>query len=247
MTPKIEALIVDDEYDGRIALSHMLEKYCPNVKVVGLAEGVSDAYALISNLHPQLVFLDIRMDDGTAFDLLKKFTSINFNIIFVTAYDEYALEAIRFSALDYLLKPVNPTLLVDAVQKVSATARIDKLEQQLMLLLQDKNKREKIALPTSDGLLFIRIAEILRCESDGSYTRFVLLSGKSILVTRTMKEFEMMLPESDFFRIHKSHLINTNFIKQYVNHDGAYVVMENNDSVPIARNRKDTFLRRLNR
>lgn len=180
MTRKIQALIVDDEHDGRTGLFNMLSKYCPEVEIVEMAESVNDAYTKITRLNPQLVFLDIKMDDGTAFDLLKKFPSIWFRIVFVTAYDEYAIEAIHYSAMDYLLKPVRPVLLVEAVKKMKGDVRIERLEEQIELLLQPKPKREKIALPSSDGLIFVNFANIIRCESDSSYTLFVLSTGKKL-------------------------------------------------------------------
>jgi two-component system, LytTR family, response regulator len=243
----IRSLIIDDEPDGRNALQSQLARYCPQVTVVGMAEGVADAYEKINDLDPELLFLDIKMDDGTAFDLLQKFTQIRFKIIFVTAFDEYAIEAIRYSALDYLLKPVRPTLLIEAVEKMAKSNRIEKLEEQVGILLQQSARREKIALPTTDGLIFVKITDVLRCESDGSYTRFVLHSGKMHMVSRTLKEFEELLPATVFFRAHKSHLINTNYIAQYINRDGGMVVMDNGDQVPLARNRKDDFMLALNR
>lgn len=246
MEKHIEALIVDDEYDAREGLRGMVEKYCPTVRIIGQADGVEAAYSKIIEHKPKLVFLDIRMDDGTAFDLLRKFSSINFRIIFVTAYDEYAIDAIKYSALDYLLKPIRPSLLIEAIGKLEETNRIEKLEEQVQLLLMDKNRRDKLALPTSDGLLFVKISEILRCESDSSYTHFKMADGRNILVTRTMKEYESLLPDAVFFRAHKSHLVNINYISQYVNRDGTYIIMDNGDSVPIARNRKDDFLKLLN-
>lgn len=242
----ITSLIIDDEHDGRVAVRNMLEKYCTNVQILDEADGVEDGFLKIKQHSPDLVFLDIKMDDGTAFDLLRKFNQIDFRIIFVTAYDEYAIEAIKYSALDYILKPIRPALLVEAVEKMQETSRVNRLEQQIELLLQEKAKREKIALPTSDGLLFVKVIDILRCESDSSYTNFVLANGKKILVTRTMKEFEEMLPVDLFYRVHKSHLINIKYIDQYVTRDGASVIMGNGDCVPIARNRKDEFLKVLN-
>lgn len=242
----ITSLIVDDEHDGRVAVRNMVEKYCRSVQILDEADGVEDAFLKIKQHDPDLIFLDIKMDDGTAFDLLRKFSNISFKIIFITAYDEYAIEAIKYSALDYILKPIRPALLVEAVEKMQETSRVSKLEQQIELLLQEKTQREKIALPTSDGLLFVKVVDILRCESDSSYTNFVLANGKKILVTRTMKEFEELLPSDMFYRVHKSHLINIKYIDQYVTRDGASVIMENNDCVPIARNRKDDFLTFLN-
>lgn len=239
----ISSLIIDDEHDGLLAIRSMLGKYCPQIQIIDEASGVNDAFLKINEHQPELIFLDIKMDDGTAFDLLKKFSTINFKIIFVTAYDEYAIEAIKYSALDYLLKPVSPTQLIEAVDKLSNLSRIETMEQQLQLLLQEKTQREKIALPTADGLLFVKIKNILRCESDSSYTNFVLASGKKILVTRTMKEFEKLLPNNTFYRVHKSHLINIQYIDQYITRDGTSVIMENNDCIPVARNRKDDFLK----
>lgn len=241
----IQAIIIDDEFDGRNTVRNMIEKYCSTVNIVDEADGVEEAYLKIKQHNPNLIFLDIRLNDGTAFDLLRKFSTIDFKIIFVTAFDEYAIEAIKFSALDYILKPVRPALLIEAVEKLNEKSRISKLEEQIELLLQEKTQREKIALPTADGLLFVKVVDILRCESDSSYTNFVFTNGKNILVSRTMKEFEDLLPKDIFHRVHKSHLINLKFVNQFVTRNGASVIMENGECIPIARNRKDEFLEKL--
>ncbi len=241
----LKSLIIDDEYLERVVLRSLIDEYCNFVQVIDEAEGVEDGFAKINKYKPDLVFLDVQMGDGTGFDLLKKFSHIDFKIIFVTTHEGFAIEAIKYAALDYLLKPLETDSFINAINKLQNVSRMNVLEQQVQLLLEKSNERKKIALPTADGLLFVKIEDILRCESDGSYTNFVLSNGKKILVTRVLKEFADILPSNLFVRIHKSHLINMEYVKQYSNRNGQSVIMENNDEIPVARTRKDSFLELL--
>lgn len=245
---KLNAVIIDDEIDAREVLNATITNFCENVTVVGEASGVVEGLKLLSSVKPDILFLDIQMQDGTGFDLLDALLPLDFKVIFVTAYDKYAIQAFKYSALDYVLKPVSPMNLMGAVKKyVDAKNYFESYEKQINLLkVSMQGNMQKIAVPTSDGVKFLKIDNIIHCKSDGSYTLFHLLSEKPLLVTRTLKEYAEILPDQIFFRIHKSHLVNINYVEQYVNRDGAMVVMENSDQLPIARNRKDEFLKVLN-
>lgn len=186
------------------------------------------------------------MPDGSGFDLLEKTNSINFEIIFVTAYDQFALRAIKFSALDYLLKPVDPQQLMDAIQKLEdQKSNIDSISQKINTLLRNKNGFERISLPTFEGFKFINIKNIIRCEADNNYTHFYLNSGEKILVTKTLKEFDEILSGVEFIRIHQSHLVNTKFVDRYIKDDGGYIVMTDGSEVEVSRRRKEEFLNRM--
>jgi len=188
----IKAIIVDDELGARESLSKMLEKNCRQVEVIGKADSMMKAYEMITALHPDLVFLDIEMPNGNAFDLLEKFKEIDFNIIFTTAYDHYAIRAIKFSAVDYILKPIDPEELVLAVkrleEKIGKKSFLDSQFKTLLSNVRSENKLKKVGIPDGDGLIFINLSDIIRCESDGNYTFFILANGKKIIVSRTLGE-----------------------------------------------------------
>ncbi len=241
----IRTLIIDDEEQSRIALSKYLESYCKNIELVGQAFNVSDGIDKIHVHKPNLVFLDIEMPDGTGFDLLEKIENIDFNIIFVTAFDNYAVDAFRFSALDYLLKPVDPELLIKAVAKAGENKQARFLPRQLNLLKEGKNGFDKIALPVFDGILFVNIKDIIRCQSDRNYSVFHLKNGDKIMVARTLKEYEELLTSMRFFRIHHSHLINMAYVKKYIRGEGGSVLMDDGHEVEVARRRKEGFLEAL--
>jgi len=185
------------------------------------------------------------MGDGTGFDLLEQIKYINFRVVFITSFDHFAIRAFKFSAMDYLLKPVKPDDLVEAVSKIQVSQGSEDLDHKLEVLLSKKNKFDKIALPTVDGLLFVKVDDIVRCESYKNYTTFFLNDGEQIVVTRIIKEYDEMLTPNNFFRIHKSHLINLAYIKKYVKGEGGFVVMDDNTEVEVARRRKEEFLRVL--
>jgi len=240
----MKALIIDDEKHARENLAGLLERHCPQVDVAAIGTGVQEGLALVEKLNPELVFLDVEMQDGTGFDLLKNLTTITFKVVFVTAHNHFALQAIKWSALDFLLKPVDPEELISAVSRFEKTTG---QKDQIDLLLQEKPKREKIALPTSDGLIFVKVKEIVRLEADGCYTHFHTRDKQSLMVSRTMKEYIEMLPEETFFRVHKSHYINLEYLQKYSNRDGGTAILENGDHVPISRTAKDDFVRRIQR
>lgn len=239
----LKAVIVDDEMPSAKSLHNLLSKYCPQVEIVGMADGVCSGLDMIQELHPDVVFLDIQMKDGTGFDLLERLPEVRFKLIFTTSYDQYAVKAFKYSALDYLLKPINPEELILSVARLSEQVRISEIEQQIQLLLQNRNNFERVALLTIEGIRFVKTNEILRCESDGNYTIFHLLTGEKILIPKTLKVYAEILPESQFYRPHKSHLINIEHIKQYNNTNGGSIIMSDNSRVEIAHRKKDEFMR----
>ena len=245
----IKAIIVDDELGARESLSKMLEKNCKQVEVVAKVDSMLSAFEAITNKEPDLVFLDIEMPNGNAFDLLEKFKTINFNIIFITAYDHYAIKAIKFSAIDYILKPIDSEELVNAVKRFEEyrgqKATLDKQFKTLLSNVKPGNKLKKVGIPDGDGLIFINLSDIIRCDSDGNYTFFILTNGKKIIVSRTLGEYEQMFADDNFFRIHRSHLINLEHVKKYIKGEGGYVVMTDNSQVEVSRRNKTDFLEKL--
>lgn len=242
----IRAVIIDDEPDSRQTVTNILQNFCKNIEVAGQAANVTTGLELIRAENPDVVFLDIQMPDGTGFDLLEKIHEINFQVIFVTAYDQYALRAIKFRAIDYILKPVDPQQLVDAVGKLrEKEPGYADINQKINILLRNRNGLERITLPTSDGYKFVNIKDIIRCEADSNYTNFYLNSGDKVIVTRTMKEYEDSLSGLDFVRVHQSHLVNLKYIDRYIKGDGGTIIMLDGAEVEVSRRRKDEFLRRM--
>lgn len=245
----IKAVIIDDEINNQELISNLLKSYAENVQVVGLANSVDSSYKAINEHHPDLIFLDIQMPDGTGFDLLKKFEKINFKIIFVTAHQEFAIEAFKYSALDYLLKPLSPANLLAAVKKAEETMGEDELNTKLKILLNNiaepiKNKK-KIVLKTMERIYSVDLDDIIRFESDGGYTKVYLTDGKRIMVSKTMKEFDDLLLDAGFLRVHHSHLINMNHLFCFEKTEG-HVVMKDDSVVPVSNRKKDQLLELLN-
>ncbi len=245
---KIGAIIVDDEVKSRTTLKSLVERYCDEVDILGMAESVDQAIRLVKQKHPDLVFLDIEMPEKNGFEFLDKTPSGDFDVIFTTAYDSYALKAIKYSAADYLLKPIDIEELVEAVEKVRQNEKRHQNQDQFHLLLtslKEAQKPKRIALPTGKGLQFIEIDNIIRLESEGSYTTFFIKDQSKIIASKNLKEYEDLLISHNFIRIHHSHIINVDFIKEYVRGDGNYVVMEDGTTVTISRRKKDEFLKRI--
>ncbi len=234
----IRAIIIDDIPEARTVLKADLENYCVNIDVVGEAEGVVSGAKLIKEMQPDLVFLDIQMNDGTGFDLLEILPEKKFNLIFTTASDEYAVKAFKFSAVDYLLKPIDPDELMDAVSKVEHQ---DQSTDRIALLKENFNQPKRLALNTLDKIHIVEVAEILRCESHINYTQFYFTDGTKLLVTKTLKEFDKLLTDQGFIRVHQSHLINTRFIKEFLKSDG-YIIMKDGTKVPVSTRKKQVLM-----
>lgn len=241
----LRTLIIDDEAHVRRSLSIMLGEECPNVDIVGTAESVESGLKAIEKYHPELVLLDIKMADGTGFDLLRKARPVNFRVIFITAFEEFAIKAFRFSAIDYLLKPVNADDLKEAVEKAISSIGHDFATQLKALEENLANKDpagKKIVLKTNDAIWLIKTKEISYCEADMGYTKFFLMNGRTIMVSGNLAEYEELLKESGFFRAHKSFLVNLSDIVRFEKGDGGFLVMSNNDRVPVASRKRDELL-----
>jgi len=244
----LKAIIVDDEPDCCEILAAMLESDCPDVNVVNISTNGQEALEAIKLFSPDLLFLDVEMPKMNGFQMLEQIPSINFHLIFTTSYDQYALKAIRFSAIDYLLKPIDREELKRAIEKVKDRLQIP-VPQQLELLLQKfkhpSNPVNKIALPTMEGLQMIPIETIVSCESDDNYTSIRLKNGKKLLVTRSLKDIEEILEQHSFIRVHRSWLVNLNEIEKYMKGEGGYLVMSDGTSIDVARNKKELLLKKL--
>lgn len=247
----MKIIIVDDEKMARETIQQMTEIYCKGSTIVDTAGSVDEAYIKIMEHQPELVFLDIEMPDGSGFDLLNKFKNIDFKVIFVTAYNEYALNAFKYSAIDYILKPVDPTDLVNAYNKARESVDNEnlnlKMEAYFSNMSDTPKSEKKIVLKTSESIHLVRVTNIIRCESDSNYTRFFFQEGKAIIVAKTLKEYDEMLNPFGFFRVHQSHLINFDFIERYDKADGGSLVMSDGTRVPVSFRKKEQLLDFLNR
>ncbi len=246
----LRAVVVDDEQHMRDTLIKMIEMYCPDVVVAGQASGVTSGVAAIKAHHPDIVFLDIQMKDGTGFDLIYNLPSIHFKVIFVTAYDQYALQAFRCSAVDYLLKPVNPELLIEAVKRAGQmlqdhfNLRMKALEQNLR---SENNQNKKVIVKTTESIHLLDVKSIISCESESSYTTIYTATGEKIMVAKTLRDYEEMLTDCGFYRVHKSWLINIWQIRRFERQDGGSIVMSNGLKVPVATRKRDELLHLLER
>jgi two-component system, LytTR family, response regulator len=241
----IRAIIIDDEKTSRDALLGLITRYCNNVTIVEQANGYKSGIEAIEKHNPDLVFLDIQMPDGSGFQLLEDIKEINFEIIFTTAFDQYAIKAIKYSALDYLLKPIVPSDLVTAIQKLVKKKNGTEINSSIKVLLDNlKNKSEpkKIVLSTLDQIHVVSIEDIVRCESDDCYTRFILSDGKVLLICKTLKEYDTLLEEQNFLRPHKSHLININHISGYIKNEGGCILMSDGTKIPVSRRKRDKVI-----
>ena len=244
----LKTIIIDDEPYCCEILAAMLESDSPDINIVGICNNGTDGLAAIRQLLPDIVFLDVEMPKMNGFEMLEQLDTINFHLIFTTSYDQYALKAIRFSAIDYLLKPVDREELKSAVSKVKQRIQIP-LPQQLEILMQKIRQPaspvNKIALPTMEGLQMIPIESIVSCESDDNYTNLKLKNNRKLLVTRSLKEIEESLEQHSFIRVHRSYLVNLNEIEKYIKGEGGYLVMSDGTSIDVARNKKETLLKKL--
>jgi two-component system LytT family response regulator len=239
----IKAIIVDDEVNNIENLQIIIKEYCAGVDVVATAKDADTAFALIERHHPDLVFLDIQMPHKSGFDLLTAVPKINFEIIFITAYDKYGIRAIKFSALDYLLKPIDidefKAAIAKAKDKIAAKKQNLNIDNLLQYLKAGNREIPKIALPTLKEIMYVKVTDIVRCEAANSYTTFYLDNGEQVLVCKTLKEFADLLKPHNFIRTHQSHLVNINAIKSYLSEDGGTLLLNNLQKVPISRQNRE--------
>lgn len=242
----MRALLIDDEQSARSSLKADILEYCPEIVIVGEADGVQKGIAAIRELKPELVFLDVEMGDGTGFDLLEQLAPVPFRVIFTTAHDTHAVKAFKYSAVDYLLKPVDADELAAAVKKLDQLVDQQQLQASLKALLENTRHTSKelrrIVINSSEGHYVLNIAEVIRFEAERNYTKVILETEKPLLVAKTLKHFEDLLQDQKFERIHQSHLINMQHIRKYIPRDGGYVVLSNGDNVPVAQRKKTELL-----
>jgi two-component system LytT family response regulator len=244
----LKAIIIDDEPHAREKLQLMTERYCKDLQILAIAKDAEEGLAAIKEHQPDLIFLDIEMPVLTGFDMLKQISEINFEIIFTTAHDHYAIKAIKFSALDYLLKPIDLDQLQQAVQKAAARRNEKSSAQQYLSLKENLRKpqaMEQLAVPAQTGMIFLKVSDIIYCEADSNYTKIFLTNKQKIISTRTLKEYEEMLDDNGFIRIHHSWLINKAHVKQYIKGEGGQVVMNDGTTLDVSRRKKEQVIERL--
>lgn len=239
----MKAVIVEDHPDIAEELAQLITQHCPNVLLVGTATSVVSAAKLIHEVHPTLLFLDIELPDGTGFDLLDILDK-PVKVIFITGSDSHAIRAFRYSAIDYLLKPVDPKELVEAVRRAQTDVALDddRLDIYRSSLKDIERVPDRIALHTSDKIHFIDISDIMRCMADGNYTRFYLKGSTSLLVAKTLKEYDRLLSGANFLRVHQSHLVNMKSVREYIKSDGGYLVMQDGAKIPVSTRKKTDVL-----
>ncbi|WP_223609227.1 LytTR family DNA-binding domain-containing protein [Chryseobacterium sp. OSA05B] len=239
MKTKIQACIIDDEQDGRDYIALLLENEFPEIQTAFRASSVEEAYIYLSKNTPDIIFLDVQLKDGTAFDLLAKFREVDAQIIFITAFENFAIQAIKNSAADYLLKPIKKMDFIIAVNKVLENIKKSKNSSAVSL------NENKISLPTLQGFRLTNISDIIRCEADSSYTTFYLTDKTKIIVSKTLHEFEEQLSKYNFFRIHHKHLINLFHLKEYIKGKGGQVVMADHSVLDVSVRKKNDFLHKI--
>lgn len=250
MTKPLKTLIIDDEADAVNFICSIIREYCPKLEVIGTANTANDGIRMIIQHQPELVFLDVEMPHGSGFDLLAQFPKKLFDVVFITAFNQYALKAIKFSAVDYILKPINIQEFIEAVEKV-----MEKRSQMVNLNINYGELIEnlksavptKLAIPTSEGMEYLNTREIIRIEADRSYCWFHLTDKRKHLVSKNLKEYQDLLSDRNFFRPHNSHLVNLEFVKKYVRQEGGYIEMTDGSQIPISRIKRDLFVQQMNR
>jgi two-component system LytT family response regulator len=251
MNRKLRTVIIDDEPNAVEFINTVAGEYCPELEIVGKAYNVSEGVSRILELKPDLVFLDVEMPNGTGFDLLSHFPEKEFDVVFITAFNHYAIKAIKFSAVDYILKPLNISEFVDAVNKVVQKRNsVSNNNNESFKILMENLKApipSRLAIPTAEGMEYLNPKEIIRIEADRSYSWFFLTGNRKILVSKNLKEFQDLLSDRYFFRSHNSHLINLKYVHKFVRKDGGYIEMQDGAQIPISRNRKDLFLVHMSR
>jgi two-component system LytT family response regulator len=242
----IRALVIDNETEIKESVIDLVKVFCPAVSEIGSATDVASGIEQIKKFKPDMVFLDVELGDGTGMDLLSHFEEIAFDVIFITAHNKYAVDAFKLSAIDFLLKPINPEELVRAVQRVIEKKEQNIIFSQLKTLNENYKStisaEKKIVLKDLDSIFFVKTKEIIRCQADGAYTTFHLLNKEKIIISKTIKEYDELLTPCGFLRTHQSHLVNSLYIKRFDKNDGGVLVLEDNCSVPVSQRKKDYIL-----
>jgi len=243
----IKAIVIDDEKNAREAIQQIIDKYFKDISVIGLADDVKSGIRLITELNPDLVLLDIKLPDGTGFDILNHFQDIQFFTIFITAYDKHAIQAFKFSALDYLLKPIDIDEFRGAIDKLIKAKEEQNTKQKLEIFLENiqniSKEVKRIVLKTSDSIHLVQVNEILRCQSEGNYTKFFFTNKSPILVSKNIKEYYDILKDFQFFRPHQSHIVNINYIKRFHKLDGGSLIMQDDSSVPVSTRKREELMK----
>ncbi len=247
MTTLITAIIVEDEKRNAEVLSNLLTEYCDNVEVLAMAQDVPSAAKLIKEHNPDVIFLDIELPGASGFSLLDYFDTIDFEIVFTTAYNQYAQKAFEISALDYLLKPVGIKALQNAIKKVREQKGIKDMKEryEVLKLNTQMNRISRISLPTMEGLLFLRLDEVIRCEGDNNYTTFFLQDKTKVVVSKTLGDYESLLAMEGFYRAHRSHLVNLAHVRKFIRGRAARLVMDDNSEVEVSTRKRDDLLIKL--
>jgi two-component system LytT family response regulator len=238
-----KVLIIDDEKRTRDLIAKMIETFGFDLTVISEGETMDTAIKAIQNHQPDILFIDIQMPDGTGFDVLKQLENISFEVIFITAHEEFAIQAIKFSALDYLLKPVDPLELKEAVEKAIKAVNTKKIDNQIDALQNNilPNQKKRLVLKTHESVFIVELHDIIRCEADKNYTSFLLNGGKKIVVSKTLKDYETLLVGHNFMRVQQSHLINIDFIERYDKANGGFVIMKDGSEVPLSSAKREAF------
>ena len=242
---KIRSIIVDDEESSRENLKLLLERHCSNVEIMAEASNNDEAQKAITKFNPDLAFLDIRLGKESIFELLERLTEIPFQIIFITAYDEYAVKAFQLNAVDYLLKPIDYKMLIQSIERIETLSQLKisnpKMSNLVANLHRDKNEK-RITLAHGEQIDFVPLNQIIRCQAEGNYTRFYLLDNKTKLVSKTLKDFELALEDNGFCRTHNSHIVNLDMVKSFSRSDGGVLILSDDSHIPISRNRKEVVI-----
>lgn len=242
----MRTVVIDDEPNARQVVKNILQQYCKSVDVIGEAENVTAGVKMINDLSPDLVLLDIRMPDGTGFNLLKKVDKLNFHFVFITAHEEYAIQAIKQSALDYIVKPINTNELIAAVEKaeLSKPKESDLVSSIEALSYNQSNveSEKRLVLNTQDSIFIVKVKEIISCKADKNYTEVNICDNRKLVISKTLKDVEEMLNGCGFFRSHQSHLINLKYISHYEKGLGGIIVMQDSSRIPVSSRKKELFL-----
>ena len=248
----INAIIVEDEIRSMNNLKNLLESHCPEVNIIGDALTIEEGIDLFEDpsFKPDLAFLDISLPDGLVFKMLDQLRPVDFEIIFITAYNEHAIKACAYSSIGYILKPINPDELVQAISRVRVSSGDSKIQQRLEIFnkqLNNTNAFEKMSISAIDGIYFVNIKDIVRFEAEDNYTHIFLESGERITASRTIKAYEDMLVNMNFYRVHKKHVINLNYMKMFIKGDGGYLLMEDSKKIEVSRRRRPAFMEQMRR